>query len=96
MAQQEEEGCWFVEVSPSPLDILKYTAFVTDPGAGAISTFTGTTRNSFQSRTVLKLDYEAYVPMAVAKLKVGGNKCISGSSLVGGSFCNLTVVAPFD
>jgi molybdopterin synthase catalytic subunit len=61
---------WFVEVTDQALDICKYTALVTDPAAGAISSFIGTTRNNFQGNVVLRLEYEAYVPMAIAKLKV--------------------------
>jgi molybdopterin synthase catalytic subunit len=62
---------WLVEVTDQPLDLLKLTQAVTDPTAGAISTFIGTTRNNFHNKAVLYLEYEAYVPMAVAKLKVG-------------------------
>jgi molybdopterin synthase catalytic subunit len=70
-AQQQQQGPgWFVEVTDQPLDLLKLTQLVTDPGAGAISTFIGTTRNNFDNKAVLHLEYEAYVPMAVAKLKV--------------------------
>lgn len=58
----------YVEVIDVPLDITKYTGLVADPGAGAISTFSGVTRNNFQGKAVVKLEYEAYVPMAVKKL----------------------------
>ncbi|KAK0088601.1 hypothetical protein PV325_011294 [Microctonus aethiopoides] len=34
------------------------------PSCGAISTFIGTTRDNFDSKTVVKLEYEAYEPMA--------------------------------
>lgn len=61
----------YVEVIDVPLDITKYTGLVADPGAGAISTFSGVTRNNFQGKAVVKLEYEAYVPMAVKKLAVG-------------------------
>ncbi len=61
----------FVEVIDTPLDITKYTGLVADPSAGAISTFSGVTRNNFQGQAVVKLEYEAYVPMAVKKLAVG-------------------------
>jgi molybdopterin synthase catalytic subunit len=71
MASQTADGAgWFVEVTDQPLDLLKLTQAVTDPAAGAISTFIGTTRNNFENKAVLYLEYEAYVPMAVAKLKV--------------------------
>jgi molybdopterin synthase catalytic subunit len=63
---------WFVEITEQPLDLLKLTQRVTQPAAGAISTFIGTTRNNFNNKAVLYLEYEAYVPMAVAKLKVRG------------------------
>lgn len=40
------------------------------PSAGAVATFVGTTRDSFQGKPTLRLEYEAYVPMAEAELKV--------------------------
>jgi hypothetical protein len=61
---------WFVEVTGQPLELLKYTQLVTHPAAGAISSFVGITRNSFNGKAVLRLEYEAYVPMALAKLQV--------------------------
>lgn len=61
----------FVEISCQPLDLSKYVALVSDPGAGAIATFTGVTRNTFEGRAVLRLEYEAYEPMALAKMQVG-------------------------
>eukprot|EP00882_Tetradesmus_deserticola_P016816 GHRQ01017981.1.p1 GENE.GHRQ01017981.1~~GHRQ01017981.1.p1 ORF type:complete len:137 (+),score=33.60 GHRQ01017981.1:179-589(+) len=70
MAQQASGQGWTVEVTDQPLDIAKYTGLVTDPAAGAISSFIGTTRNNFQGKAVLRLEYEAYLPMAVAKLQV--------------------------
>ena len=54
----------FVEVLPEPLQLAKYTEFVADPGAGAIATFSGVTRDNFEGKSVLKLEYEAYAPMA--------------------------------
>jgi Molybdopterin converting factor, large subunit len=44
------------------------TSFVSDPSCGAISTFTGITRNNFQGKQVVKLSYEGYVPMAEREL----------------------------
>ncbi|GAB4817547.1 hypothetical protein N2152v2_004593 [Parachlorella kessleri] len=62
------EGNCFCEVLEEPLDILQYTKLVSDPGAGAIASFTGVTRDTFQGKAVEKLEYEAYVPMALKKL----------------------------
>lgn len=67
MSCLEEPGV-FVEVSPVVLDLNKYLAMVADPKAGAISTFIGVTRNNFQGKDVLTLEYEAYVPMALQVL----------------------------
>jgi molybdopterin synthase catalytic subunit len=71
-----------VEITEQPLDLLKLTQRVTDPAAGAISTFIGTTRNNFDNKAVLYLEYEAYVPMAVAKLKVGCATCLPAVTLL--------------
>lgn len=54
-----------VEVVGDGLKLDKYVEHVADPGAGAVSTFSGVTRNHFQGREVRKLEYEAYVPMAI-------------------------------
>ncbi|XP_036135816.1 molybdopterin synthase catalytic subunit [Molossus molossus] len=55
-------------------DVIKFTAeklsveevsqLVTSPLCGAVSLFVGTTRNNFEGKKVVSLEYEAYVPMA--------------------------------
>uniref|UniRef100_G1KHA4 Molybdopterin synthase catalytic subunit n=1 Tax=Anolis carolinensis TaxID=28377 RepID=G1KHA4_ANOCA len=45
------------------------SALVISPCCGAVSLFIGTTRNHFEGRKVIQLDYEAYAPMAEAELK---------------------------
>ncbi|KAF6357250.1 molybdenum cofactor synthesis 2 [Rhinolophus ferrumequinum] len=62
------------EVEEKPKDIIKFTAeklsvdevsqLVTSPLCGAISLFVGTTRNNFEGKKVISLEYEAYLPMA--------------------------------
>ncbi|KAI9314258.1 Molybdopterin biosynthesis MoaE [Dichotomocladium elegans] len=42
---------------------------VADDSAGAICTFSGCTRDTFQGKRVVRLDYEAYVPMATKILQ---------------------------
>ena len=42
--------------------------FVVTGGSGAVSTFVGITRDNFQGKTVLRLSYEGYVPMAQKEL----------------------------
>ncbi|KAI5673527.1 hypothetical protein M9H77_13891 [Catharanthus roseus] len=52
-----------------PMDINKYMNYVHSPQCGAIATFAGTTRDTFEGQTVLELRYEAYVPMAIRCIK---------------------------
>ncbi|XP_019496992.1 PREDICTED: molybdopterin synthase catalytic subunit isoform X2 [Hipposideros armiger] len=62
------------EAEEKPKDIIKFTAeklsvdevsqLVTSPLCGAISLFVGTTRNNFEGKKVISLEYEAYLPMA--------------------------------
>lgn len=64
------EGACYAEVTPAPLSLDACVARVADDGAGAVATFTGVTRNSFQGKATDRLEYEAYVPMATRKLLV--------------------------
>ncbi|KAL5580299.1 hypothetical protein UlMin_012741 [Ulmus minor] len=52
-----------------PIELSKYINYVTAPQAGAIATFSGTTRDTFEGKTVVELRYEAYVPMAIKSIK---------------------------
>jgi hypothetical protein len=84
-----EDGRTFVEVTGLPLGLAWYADRVGDPGAGAISTFSGVTRNNFSGKAVLRLEYEAYAPMAVKKLRVRageGRRTPSGGT-GGGAAC---------
>lgn len=51
-------------LSDQPLSLDRVVEEVRDERAGAIATFTGTTRLTSRGRTVLHLDYEAYEGMA--------------------------------
>jgi molybdopterin synthase catalytic subunit/molybdopterin converting factor small subunit len=55
-------------LSDSPLSLERVVDEVRDDRAGAIATFTGTTRLTSRGRTVLHLDYEAYEGMAEATM----------------------------
>ena len=52
-----------------PIELAALVSRVTSPGFGAVATFSGTVRDSFQSRRVLHLEYEAYEPMALKVLR---------------------------
>ncbi|RKO91973.1 Molybdopterin biosynthesis MoaE, partial [Blyttiomyces helicus] len=62
----------FVSVGPEPLDLRQLVDFVREGSAGAIATFSGTTRDTFTvdgtTKKVLRLDYESYTPMAILHL----------------------------
>ena len=55
-------------ITDKPLQLQELVDFVTDPEAGAIATFIGTTRNHNEGRKVIALDYEAYPEMAEKEL----------------------------
>ena len=57
-----------IEITHEPLDPEAVTAKVRKDTNGAVVTFLGTTRSSTGDRKVLHLEYEAYRPMADAKL----------------------------
>ncbi|CAB1098052.1 unnamed protein product [Ectocarpus sp. CCAP 1310/34] len=58
-----------VSVTHSCLQLGEIVEAVADPRAGAISTFSGTTRDNHYGKKVVRLEYEGYVPMAELELK---------------------------
>jgi molybdopterin synthase catalytic subunit len=56
-------------LSDEPLSLDEVVREVADDGAGAIATFTGTTRNRSRGREVVRLEYEAYEGMAEAEME---------------------------
>jgi molybdopterin synthase catalytic subunit len=57
------------EIVSHPIDVSAVTAAVARPGAGAIVTFTGTTRDHNDGRRVTRLEYEAYPEMALTEMR---------------------------
>ncbi|HEX7232028.1 MAG TPA: molybdenum cofactor biosynthesis protein MoaE [Candidatus Binatia bacterium] len=55
-------------VTDKPINLQELVDYVTDPEAGAIVPFIGTTRNNNEGRTVIALDYEGYREMAEKQL----------------------------
>jgi molybdopterin synthase catalytic subunit len=56
-------------ITEAPLNLEDLLAHVRSPKCGAISTFLGVTRDHFQGKRVVRLEYEAYVPMAEKELR---------------------------
>jgi molybdopterin synthase catalytic subunit len=64
-------------VTNQPIDLNELVRYVTDPEAGAVAIFIGTTRNNNEGRKVIALDYEAYPEMAekeLARIGADANK----------------------
>lgn len=55
-------------VTKKRIDSTALEAELSDPSCGGVVTFTGRVRNHHEGRQVIKLDYEAYIPMAEKKL----------------------------
>jgi MoaE-MoaD fusion protein len=57
-----------------PLQLSRVVDAVAGPSAGGLVTFSGAVRDHTKGRRVLRLEYEAYVPMAEAKLAEIGDE----------------------
>ncbi|GMU08241.1 molybdenum cofactor biosynthesis protein [Corallococcus caeni] len=57
-----------------PLQLSEVVDAVASEGAGGLVTFSGAVRNQTKGRRVLRLEYEAYAPMAEAKLAEIGDE----------------------
>ncbi len=61
-------GAGLFRVVDRPLVLAEVVDAVAAHGRGGVVTFTGTVRDETRGRRVLRLEYEAYVPMAERKL----------------------------
>lgn len=57
------------EITDRAIDLARLQAAVRHPGAGAIVTFVGTTRNENVGRRVIRLEYEAFAAMAEKEMR---------------------------
>lgn len=63
----------FVKIQHDELNIAEIIDLVSFPNCGAISNFIGITRDNFENKKVIKLEYEAYESMALKEMM---NICI--------------------
>lgn len=56
-------------LGPAPIDVEQLEQEVANSAAGAVVTFNGTTRRDNVGRRVLRLEYEAYEPMAMSEMR---------------------------
>ena len=57
-----------IRIVRAPIDIAVVEKSVMEPGAGGLVTFVGSTRRENAGRRVIRLEYEAYEPMALAEM----------------------------
>lgn len=58
-----------IQLLEIPLSVQNCMELVSSGGAGAINLFIGTVRDNTQQRRVLRLEYEAYAPMAISEMQ---------------------------
>mmetsp|Transcript_72834 Transcript_72834/g.201955 ORF Transcript_72834/g.201955 Transcript_72834/m.201955 type:complete len:208 (+) Transcript_72834:77-700(+) len=58
----------FMDLTHAPLDVAALERRVASPACGAVSTFSGITRDTFNGKRVLRLEYEAYNKMALKEM----------------------------
>lgn len=58
-----------IQLLSHPLSIQACEAFVATPEAGGSVVFIGTVRNKTQLKTVTRLEFEAYEPMAIIEMR---------------------------
>lgn len=58
-----------ITIGRDPIDVAALEREVADAAAGAIVTFSGKTRRDNAGRVVIRLEYEAYEPMALSEMR---------------------------
>jgi molybdopterin synthase catalytic subunit len=71
-----------ITIGRALIDVAALEREVADPAAGAIVSFTGTTRRDNAGRKVLRLEYEAYEPMALSEMRKLASEAIAKWKIV--------------
>jgi molybdopterin synthase catalytic subunit len=58
-----------IQISPAPLNIQSCIDWIMSPESGGIDVFIGTVRNQTKGKTVVRLEFEAYEPMALLEIE---------------------------
>ena len=78
----------------SPLDVNTYLAQTASPTAGANVLFLGTTRDTFEGRSVSQLSYTTYPPLALKTLTAIAEAAVASHQLKGVSIAHRLGVVP--
>ncbi|MEC9476340.1 MAG: molybdenum cofactor biosynthesis protein MoaE [Planctomycetota bacterium] len=60
---------YHAELVSSTIDVSEQTAWLADPGCGAVLVFCGNVRDSNQGQAVTRIEYQAYESMALSQLR---------------------------
>lgn len=66
-----------IQLLESPLQPQACIDFVSTPAAGGIDVFIGTVRNQTQGKAVIRLEFEAYAPMAISEMRKIAERAIA-------------------
>ncbi|NXY59052.1 MOC2B synthase, partial [Callaeas wilsoni] len=69
MEESEDVPKDFIKLKSEKLSVDEVSELVISPYCGAVSLFIGTTRNHFEGKKVIHLEYEAYTSMAETEIK---------------------------
>ena len=58
-----------IKISPTPLNIQSCIDWSLSPESGGIDVFIGTVRNQTKGKLVIRLEFEAYEPMALSEIE---------------------------
>ncbi len=58
-----------IQLLPTPLQPQQCIDFVASKSAGGVNVFIGAVRNHTKGKTVLRLEFEAYEPMAISEMR---------------------------
>ena len=71
-----------IGIQEEPIDVSELIKKMKSCSAGAISIFLGTTRDNFENKKVLELEYEAHPTMAIKTLQQIAEYCIKTFNLI--------------
>ena len=57
-----------IQLSDQPLQTQACIDYVQHPGSGGVAVFIGTVRDQTKGKAVLRLEFEAYAPMAISEM----------------------------
>ncbi|XP_071658533.1 molybdopterin synthase catalytic subunit isoform X5 [Patagioenas fasciata] len=69
MDENEDVPKDFIKLKSEKLSVDEVSELVVSPSCGAVSLFIGITRNNFEGKKVIHLEYEAYISMAETEIK---------------------------